>query len=85
MAKQLYYVPILPSTGPGSSVESVPYQTPEFWPLVNVLREVMYRYKSQNPENYDLPRRGIDKMLDKQVDLFIERKWGNKNVSIVQN
>ena len=83
MEKQLFYVPIIPSTGQGSNVESIPYQAPEFWPVVNVLREVMYRFKSQTPRNNDLPRLGIDKQLDKQINLYIERKWGNKNVSIV--
>ena len=86
MDKQLFYVPILPSAGPGDrtgDVESVPYQAPEFWPLVNVLREVMYRYLSRNPENCDLPRPGINKKLDNQVNLFIEMKFGNKNVRIV--
>jgi len=88
MDKQLFYVPLLLSTGPGDravDVQSVPYQTPEFWPLVNVLREVMYRYKSRNPDNYDLPRPGHDKKLDQPVNLFIEMKFGNKNVSIVSN
>ena len=82
MDKQLFYVPILPGNRTGY-VESVPYQAPEFWPLVNVLREVMYRYLSRNPDSCDLPRPGIDKKLDKQVNLFIEMKFGNKNVSIV--
>ena len=86
MDKQLFYVPILPSAGPGNragGVESVPYQAPEFWPLVNILREVMYRNLSRNPKNFDLPRIGVDKKLDRQVNLFIEMKFGNKNVSIV--
>ena len=86
MDKQVFYVPILLSVGPGNrvgDVESVPYQAPEFWPLVNVLREVMYRYLSRNPQNCDLPRPGINKKLDNQVNLFIEMKFGNKNVSIV--
>ena len=86
MAKQLFYVPILPSAGPGNlagHVESVPYQAPEFWPLVNILREVMYRHLSRNPENCDLPRLGIDKKLDKQVNLYSDMKFGNKNVSTV--
>ena len=83
MAKQVFYVPILPSTGPPTPVQSVPYQAPDFWPLVNVLREVMYRFKSREPTSYDLPQLGKDKPLDRQVNLFIESKWGNKNVSAV--
>jgi len=47
--------------------------------------EVMYRYKSQNPEKYNLPWPGIDKKLHQQGNLFIEMKQGNKNASIVQN
>ena len=43
----------------------------------------MYRYLSRNPENCDLPRPGIDKKLDKQVNLYSDMKFGNKNVSTV--
>ena len=85
MAKQGYYVPILPSAGTATSSESLPpYQVPEFWPLVNVLRDVMYKFKSRFPENYDLPQVGKDKALDKRVELFIRRKWGNKSMKKVQ-
>jgi len=86
MDKQIFYVPILPSAGPGNrtgGVENVTYQAPDFWPLVYILREVMYCYLSRNPKNFDLPRIGVDKKLDKQVNLFIKMKFGNKNVSIV--
>lgn len=86
MESQLFYVPVFPSTdgaGPANAAENAPYQPPEFWPLVNVLREVMYRMISRIPENCDLPKVGEDKDLDKQVRLYIERKWGNKNVSVI--
>ena len=43
----------------------------------------MYRFKSREPKSYDLPQLGKDKTLDRQVNLFIESKWGNKNVSAV--
>ena len=84
MSRNLFYVPILPSTSSTATnavATSLPYNAPEFWPLVNVLREAMYRIKSQNPESYDLPQRGEDKKVDVQIKSFIERRWGNKNVS----
>lgn len=83
MNNQLFYVPILPKTGPGSEVQSVPYNALEFWPMVNIVREVMYKYQSRIPENFDLPRLGKDKKFDEQVVLYIHSKWGNKNVSII--
>ena len=84
MSRNLFYVPILPSTCTAANAvaTSFLYNAPEFWPLANVLREAMYHIKSQNLDCYDLPQRGEDKKSDVQVKSFIERHWGNKNVSI---
>lgn len=79
------HVPVFPSTdstGPANAAKNAPYQPPEFWPLVHVLREIMYQMKWQKPNNCDLLKVGEDKDLDKQARLYIERKWGNKNVSV---
>ncbi|XP_022777969.1 uncharacterized protein LOC111319468, partial [Stylophora pistillata] len=85
MAEQRFYLPILPFSGIETASQSLPpYQVPEFWPLVCVLREVMYRFKSRLPENYDLPQVGKDRALDKQMELFIKTKWGDKNMKKVQ-
>ena len=85
MPRQGFYVPILPSMGTTTPSKHLPpYQAPEFWLLVNVLRKVMYRFKSCFPENYDLPQVGKDKALDKRVALFNKRKPGDKSMKKVQ-
>ena len=86
MANKSFFIPVFPKSetaGPSNATENIDYQPPDFWPLVNVLREITYRAKGpQNPENYDLPKIGEDNTLDKKVKLYIEMKWGTKHVSI---
>ncbi len=75
-----FFIPIAPSTSTaGRAVaESTPYQPPDFWPTVNILRETMYRFLSLTPERYYLPRRGVNRDLDKRLAAFIERHLGPK-------
>lgn len=75
-----FFIPIAPSTSTGGRAvaESTPYQPPDFWPTVNILRETMYRFLSLTPERYDLPRRGENRDLDKCLAAFIERHLGPK-------
>ena len=76
IVKQGVCVPILPSTGITTPSQLLPpYQVPELWPFVKVLKEVIYSYKSCLLENYDLSQVGKDKPLDQQVELFIKMKW----------
>ena len=85
MSNRIFYVPILPctlSSDAGGAVERAPYHTPEFWPMVNTLREAIYRMTSQNPEQHDLPGHGVNRNLDQKVKAFIERKWGIKRASL---
>lgn len=50
--------------------KSMPYKVPEFWPLVNILREATHQMKSHKFDNTYLPQLGSDKKFDGKVRFY---------------